>query len=63
MRPTLTTTLPAICAVPVAGAAGAQKPVTNGVRAVEPRRAKNIVDAADEMLADKYGVRTKDCRS
>jgi hypothetical protein len=63
MRPTLTTVLLAICALPVAGAARAQNPVTNGFRAVEPRQAKNIVDAGHEMLADRYGFRTEHCRS
>src|SRR6202521_5391509 len=57
MRPTLTTVLLAICALPVAGAARAQNPVTNGFRAVEPRQAKNIVDAADGMPADKDGFK------
>jgi hypothetical protein len=57
MRPTLTTMLIAVCALPVAGAARAQNPVTNGFRALEQRQAKSIVDAADEMPADKYGFK------
>ena len=57
MRSTLTTIFLAVCALPVAGAARAQNPVTNGFRAIEQRQAKNIVDAADEMPADKYGFK------
>jgi len=57
MRPSLTTMLLAVCALPVAGAAGAQNPVTNGFRFIEQRQAKNIVDAAEAMPADKYGFK------
>ena len=37
--------------------AQAQNPVTNGLRAIEQRQAKNIVEAAEEMPADKYGFK------
>jgi DinB superfamily len=57
MRPTLTTMLLAVCLVPVAPAARAQNPVTNGFRAIVARQAKNIMDAADAMPADKYGFK------
>ena len=57
MRLTLTTMLLAVCALPVAEAARAQNPVTNGYRAIEQRQAKNIVDAAELMPADKYGFK------
>jgi uncharacterized damage-inducible protein DinB len=57
MRSTLTTMLLAVCALPVAGAARAQNPVTNGYRFIEQRQAKNIVDAAEAMPADKYGFK------
>src|SRR3989440_6786399 len=59
MRSTLGTTLLAICALPLTGvvAAQAQNPVTNGIRAMAQRQTKNIVDAAEEMPADKYGYK------
>jgi hypothetical protein len=57
MRPTLTTMLLAICTLPVARVARGQNPVTNGFRGIEARQAKNIVDAADAMPADKYGFK------
>jgi hypothetical protein len=57
MRHTLKTLLFAVCALPLAGAARAQNPVTNGFRAIEQRQAKSILDAADEMPADKYGFK------
>src|SRR5207245_7567411 len=37
--------------------AQAQNPVTNGLRAITQRQAKNIVDAAEAMPADKYGFK------
>ncbi|PYO62854.1 MAG: hypothetical protein DMD70_05005 [Gemmatimonadetes bacterium] len=57
MRSTLGTTLLAICALPltVVVAAPAQNPVSNGIRAIAQRQTKNIVEAAEEMPADKYG--------
>jgi len=59
MRSTLGTTLLAVCALPtlVVAAAQAQNPVTNGIRAMAQRQTKNIVDAAEEMPADKYGYK------
>ncbi len=57
MRPTLTTLLLAACALPVTAAAQAQNPVTDGFRYIEQRQAKNIVDAAEEMPADKYSFK------
>jgi uncharacterized damage-inducible protein DinB len=59
MRTTLGTTLLAVCALPLAivAAAQAQNPVTNGVRAIAQRQTKNIMDAAEEMPADKYGYK------
>jgi len=59
MRSTLGTTLLAICTLPtmVVAAAQAQNPVTNGIRAMAQRQTKNIVDAAEEMPADKYGYK------
>lgn len=57
MRPSFTAMVIAACALPLAGAAQAQNPVTNGFRAIEQRQAKNIVDAAEEMPADKYGFK------
>src|SRR2546429_7182165 len=59
MRSTLGTTLLALCALPLTGvvAAQAQNPVTNGIRAMAQRQTKNIVDAAEEMPADKYGYK------
>src|SRR5260370_36293210 len=53
MRPTLTPMLLAVCALPLAGAARAQNPVTNAVRAIAQRQTKNTVDAAEAMPADK----------
>ena len=58
MRSTLGTTLLAVCALPVAlVAAHAQNPVMNGVRAIAQRQSKNIIDAAEEMPADKYAYK------
>lgn len=57
MKCTFTSLVLALCALPVAGAAQAQNPVTNGFRAITQRQAKNIVDAAEEMPADKYGFK------
>jgi uncharacterized damage-inducible protein DinB len=59
MRSTLCTTLLVACALPiaVASAAQAQNPVMNGIRAIAQRQTKNIVDAAEEMPADKYGYK------
>src|SRR5881628_1026511 len=58
MRSTLGTTLLAICALPFTGVvAQAQNPVSNGIRAIAQRQTKNIVDAAEEMPADKYGYK------
>src|SRR3989449_9696817 len=58
MRSTLGTTLVAVCALPLAiGAAQAQNPVSNGIRAVAQRQTRNIVEAAEEMPADKYGYK------
>ena len=53
------TTLLAACALPLAvvTAAPAQNPVMNGVRALAQRQTKNIVEAAEEMPADKYGYK------
>src|SRR5690349_674027 len=58
MRSTLGTTLLAVCALPVAlVVAHAQNPVMNGVRTIAQRQSKNIIDAAEEMPADKYGYK------
>src|SRR5881409_1557003 len=58
MRSTLGTTLVAVCALPLAiVAAQAQNPVSNGIRAVAQRQTRNIVEAAEEMPADKYGYK------
>src|SRR2546429_64269 len=59
MRSMLGTALLALCGLPlsVVAAAHAQNPVTNGVRAVAQRQTKNIVEAAEEMPADKYGYK------
>src|SRR5256884_2384539 len=59
MRSTICTTLLAACTLPLAvvAAAQAQNPVMNGVRAIAQRQTKNIVEAAEEMPADKYGYK------
>lgn len=59
MRSTLGATLLAVCALPLPLplAAQAPNPVMNGVRAIAQRQTKNIVDAAEEMPADKYGYK------
>jgi uncharacterized damage-inducible protein DinB len=57
MKRTLTTLFLAVCALPFAGTARAQNPVTNGFRSVVQRQMKNIVDAAEEMPADKYSFK------
>ena len=57
MQRTLTTVVLVACALPLAGALCAQNTVTDGLRAIEQRQAKNIVDAAEEMPADKYGFK------
>src|SRR5947199_5591438 len=55
MRSTLGTMLLAVCALPTVIAA--QNPVSNGIRALAQRQTKNIVEAAEEMPADKYGYK------
>jgi hypothetical protein len=57
MNRTLSTILLAACALPLAGAAQAQDPVTNGFRMMTDRQAKNIVAAAEVMPAEKYGFK------
>jgi len=58
MRATLSTILVTLCAVPVSVAlAQAQNPVTSGLRAIQQRQGKNLVDAAEERPADKYGFK------
>ena len=55
MRSTLGTMLLAVCALPTLIAA--QNPVSNGIRALAQRQTKNLVDAAEEMPADKYAYK------
>ena len=59
MKATFRITLLAVCALPltVVAAAQAQNPVSNGIRSLAQRQTKNIVDAAEEMPADKYGYK------
>jgi uncharacterized damage-inducible protein DinB len=57
MRTTLSTLFIAACALPVTLAAQAQNPVSDGFRYIEQRQAKNIVDAAEAMPADKYNFK------
>lgn len=58
MRSRLGTTLLAVCALPLTVVVAlAQNPVSNGIRAMAQRQTKNIVDAAEEMPADKYGYK------
>jgi hypothetical protein len=58
MRSTLGITLLAVCVTPLAvAAAQAQNPVMNGVRAIAQRQTKNIVEAAEDMPADKYAYK------
>jgi hypothetical protein len=57
MRPTFTTMLVAVCALPIAAPARAQNPVSDGLRSIQARQGKNIVEAAEEMPADKYGFK------
>jgi hypothetical protein len=57
MRPTFTTMLVAVCALPLAATARAQNPVSDGLRSIQARQGKNIVEAAEEMPADKYGFK------
>jgi uncharacterized damage-inducible protein DinB len=57
MRPTFATILLAVCALPVAGAVQAQNPATDAFRFIQQRQAKNIVDAAEAMPADKYNFK------
>jgi uncharacterized damage-inducible protein DinB len=59
MRSALGTTLLAVCTLPLTlvGTSQAQNPVMNGVRAIAQRQTKNIVEAAEEMPADKYSYK------
>jgi len=58
MRSRLGTTLLAVCTLPLTVVvAQAQNPVSNGIRAMAQRQTKNIVDAAEEMPADKYAYK------
>jgi uncharacterized damage-inducible protein DinB len=60
MKHRLTALMLAVCALPVAGAAQAQNPVTDGFRFITQRQSKNIIAAAEEMPADKYGFKPTD---
>src|SRR5437588_10235294 len=59
MRSTPGITLLALCTLPltVVALGHAQNPVSNGVRAIAQRQTKNLVGAAEEMPADKYGYK------
>ncbi len=57
MRFKLTPLFLTVCALPVAHAAWAQNPVTDGFRFITQRQAKNIVAAAEAMPADKYSFK------
>ena len=58
MRSRLGTTLLAVYTLPLTVVvAQAQNPVSNGIRAMAQRQTKNIVDAAEEMPADKYAYK------
>src|SRR5260370_4430941 len=58
MRSRLGTSLLAVCTLPLTVVvAQAQSPVSNGIRAMAQRQTKNIVDAAEEMPADKYAYK------
>jgi uncharacterized damage-inducible protein DinB len=56
MKATFCTSPLAVCTLSLilVAAAHAQSPVMNGVRAIAQRQTKNIVEAAEEMPADKY---------
>jgi hypothetical protein len=62
MRPTLPSLFLAVCALPVTLAAQARNPVSDGFRYIEQRQAKNIVAAAEEMPAEKYGFKPTDAQ-
>ncbi len=47
----------AICALPVAGAAQAQNPISSAFRSIAQRQTKYITEAAEEMPAEKYGFK------
>jgi len=54
----LGTTLLAVCTLSLTVVvAQGQNPVSNGIRAMAQRQTKNIVDAAEEMPADKYAYK------
>jgi len=57
MRIKLTPLFLAVCALPLAQAAWAQNPVTDGFRSITQRQAANIVAAAEAMPADKYSFK------
>ncbi len=58
MRATLGTILLAACALPAVGAAQQmQSPVATAFRSMEQRLERNLVEAADEMPAAKYGFK------
>jgi len=58
MKATLGSILVILCTLPpVAVRLQAQNPVSDGVRAVAQRQTKNIVQAAEEMPADKYSYK------
>lgn len=57
MKAALSTLLVAVCALPLPRAARAQNPVSNAFRMAEQRQGKNLMDAAEEMPADKYGYK------
>ena len=47
----------ALCGLTAAGTAQAPAPVSDAFRSMEQRSAKNLVAAAEEMPADKYGFK------
>jgi hypothetical protein len=57
MKATFGTILLAVCALSVAEVVHAQNPVSDGIRFVHQRQSKNIIAAAEEMPAEKYGYK------
>ena len=48
----------ALCGVPLVSAAqDARNPVSDALRSQEQRRGKNLVEAAEDMPAEKYGFK------
>ncbi len=58
MKALVGTLVVALCGAPLVSAAqDARNPVSDALRSMEQRRGKNLVEAAEDMPAEKYGFK------